>query len=47
MGVKQLVTSEELWALPETPGLRYGLVAGELVEAPAGGAVPNLIASLV
>src|SRR3712207_5679802 len=47
MGVKQLVTAEELWALPEKPGVRYELVAGELVEAPAAGALHNLIAALV
>lgn len=47
MGVKQLVTVEELWALPEKPGVRYELVAGELVEAPAAGARQGLIAALV
>ena len=47
MGAKQLVTVEELWALPEKPGVRYELVAGELVEAPAAGALNGLIAALV
>ena len=47
MGAKQLVTVEELWALPEKPGVRYELVAGELVEAPAAGVLNGLIAALV
>jgi Uma2 family endonuclease len=47
MGVNHLVTVEELWALPEKPGVRYELVAGELVEVPAAGALHNLIAALV
>ncbi len=47
MGVKQLVTAEELWALPERPGVRYELVEGELVEVPGAGALHNVIAALV
>lgn len=37
MSVKQLVTAEELWAMPEIPGKRYELVKGELVEVPGAG----------
>ncbi|MDP9374478.1 MAG: Uma2 family endonuclease [Chloroflexota bacterium] len=47
MGVKQLVTAEELWAMPEKPGVRYELVEGELVEVPTAGALHNLIVGLV
>jgi Uma2 family endonuclease len=37
MSVKQLLTAEEFWALPETPGARYELVRGELSELPGTG----------
>lgn len=37
MGVEQLVTAEELWAMPEVPGKRYELVKGELIEVPGAG----------
>jgi Uma2 family endonuclease len=47
MSVKQLVTVEELWTLPEKPGVRYELVAGELVEVPAASVLHGLIAALV
>ncbi|HEU5423937.1 MAG TPA: Uma2 family endonuclease [Nitrolancea sp.] len=43
----RLVTAEELWALPEQPGVRYELAEGELVEVPGAGALHNLIAALV
>jgi Uma2 family endonuclease len=32
MAVKQLMTAEELWAMPEAPGKLFELVDGELVE---------------
>jgi Uma2 family endonuclease len=44
---QRLMTAEELWALPERPGVRYELVEGALVEVPGAGAVHNLIAALV
>lgn len=47
MTVKQLVTAEELWEMPEKPGVRYELVEGALVEVPGAGALHNLIAALV
>jgi len=47
MVVKQLVTAEELWAMPETPGVRYELAEGELSEVPGAGAVHGLIAKRV
>ncbi|HET7034174.1 MAG TPA: Uma2 family endonuclease [Thermomicrobiaceae bacterium] len=43
----RLITAEELWALPEQPGVRYELAEGVLVEVPGAGAVHNLIAALV
>ncbi len=46
MEVKQLVTAEELWALPERPGVRYELVEGELIEVPGAGLLHNLIVGL-
>ncbi len=47
MGVKQLLTAEQLWAMPEAPGKRYELVEGELVEVPGAGALHGLIAGLI
>jgi Uma2 family endonuclease len=41
------MTAEDLWELPERPGVRYELVEGELVEVPGAGALHNLIAALV
>lgn len=43
MGVKQLVTAEELWDIPEIPGKRLELVDGEVVEVPGAGALPSVI----
>lgn len=42
MVVKQLVTAEELWEMPEVPGMRHELVAGEIVEVPGAGGIHNL-----
>lgn len=47
MSVKQLVTADELWAMPEVPGMRFELVDGELVEVPGAGGVHNLIVRLL
>ena len=44
----RLVTAEELWALPEQPGVRYELAEGELVEVPgAGGVHAQIVMTLV
>ena len=40
----RLITAEELWALPEQPGVRYELVRGVPVEVPGAGALRSLIA---
>lgn len=37
MVVKQLVTAEELWEMPDVPGKRYELVDGEVDEVPGAG----------
>jgi Uma2 family endonuclease len=47
MAIKQLVTAEELWEMPEKPGVRYELVRGEVIEVPAASALHGLIALLV
>ena len=47
MTVKQLLTAEELWALPERPGVRVELVDGELVEVPGAGLLHGLLVELV
>ncbi len=47
MTVKQLVTAEGLWALPEIPGKRFELVRGELIEVPGAGGLHSLIAGLL
>ncbi len=45
---KRLMTAEELWELPERPGVRYELVEGELVEVPgAGGVHAELVMNLL
>lgn len=47
MRVKQKMTVEELWEMPEKPGVRYELVEGELVEVPGAGVLHSLIVGLV
>lgn len=47
MSLKQLLTAEGLWEMPEVPGKRFELVEGELVELPGAGALHNLIAALI
>ena len=47
MSVKQLLTAEQLWELPEAPGKRHELVKGELVEVPGAGALHGLIVGLI
>ncbi len=47
MSVKQLLTAEQLWAMPEAPGKRYELVKGELVEVPGAGGLHGFIAGLI
>lgn len=43
MTVKQLLTAEDVWAMPEVPGKRFELVRGELVEVSAAGMLHNFI----
>jgi Uma2 family endonuclease len=43
MSVKQRVTAEELWEMPEVPGKRLELADGELVEIPGAGALHTMI----
>jgi Uma2 family endonuclease len=47
MHVKQLVTAEELLALPEVAGTRYELVDGELVAVPGASPLHGLLVELV
>jgi Uma2 family endonuclease len=47
MVVKQLVTVEDLLEMPDEAGVRYELVAGELVEVPGTGGEHNLIAAVI
>lgn len=47
MTIKQLVTVEELWEMPEVPGKRFELVRGELVEVPGTSALHNFIVMTV
>ena len=37
MSVKQQVTAEEIWEMPEVPGKRLELVDGEVSEVPGAG----------
>ena len=41
------MTIEDLWELPETPGVRYELADGELIEVPAASAIHSFITALV
>ncbi len=47
MGIRQLVTAEELWQMSEIPGKRFELVKGELVEVPGTGALHNFIVAVL
>ena len=47
MTVKQLLTAEDVWALPERPGVRYELADGELIEVPGAGLLHNLLVGLL
>ena len=47
MTVKQLMTAEDLWEMPEIPGKRFELVDGELVEITGTGAVHGPIVELI
>lgn len=47
MSVKQLVTAEELWDMPDVPGKRLELVDGEVVEMPGAGALHTMIVALL
>lgn len=47
MSVKHLTTIEELWEMPEKPGVRFELVDGELLEVPGAGVVHGLISALL
>ena len=47
MTVKQLLTAEELWALPEVPGKRFELLDGELIEVPGANPLHGLLVELV
>ena len=44
---KRLLTAEELWELPERPGVRYELVKGALVEVPGAGGVHGLLVKVL
>ena len=47
MSVKQVLTAEDLWTMPEVPGKRFELVDGELVEMPGTSGIHGLIALAV
>lgn len=47
MAIKQEMTAEALWELPEKGGVRYELLEGEVVEVPGAGALHSLIVLLV
>lgn len=47
MAIKQRITAEELWKLPDRDGMRYELVRGEVVEVPGAGGLHSVIGALV
>lgn len=46
MSVKQMMI-EDLWELPEKPGVRHELADGELIEVPAASALHSFITALL
>ena len=47
MSVTHQTTIEQLWAMPEKPGVRYELADGELIEVPGAGYAHSLISGLI
>ena len=47
MSVKQLMTAEDVWELPERAGVMYELIDGELREVPGAGALHGVIALML
>jgi Uma2 family endonuclease len=47
MSLKQRMTAEQLWAMPEVPGKRFELVRGELVEVPGSGGTHSVLVQSV
>lgn len=47
MSVKQLMTVEDLWELPEKSGVRLELVDGKLIESPPLGALAGMVSGHV
>jgi Uma2 family endonuclease len=47
MAATKLMTAEDLWEMPETPGKQFELVYGELVEMPTASHYHNLIVFLI
>ena len=47
MSVKQQVTSEDLWEMPEVPGKRLELVDGKVSEVPGGGELHIAIVAML
>lgn len=47
MSVTHMTTIEQLWEMPEKPGVRYELADGELIEVSAAGVVHGLIVKLL
>lgn len=47
MSVEQLLTAEQLWEMPEKPGVRYELVDGRIIEMSGAGGLHNLLVSFL
>ncbi len=47
MAVKQRMTAEELWEMPEVPGKRFELVRGKLREMPGAGVLHAEIVTIL
>jgi Uma2 family endonuclease len=43
MGLRQIITAEQLWEMPDVPGKRLELVEGLVVEVPGAGALQSMI----
>lgn len=43
MSVKQLITIDDLWEMPEKPGVRFELVDGKLIEVTGAGGIHTMI----
>ena len=45
--IQRRMTAEELWEMPDIPGVQLELVRGEIIEVPTPGVIHNLVVGLM